>query len=64
MTRSKRETMVEDKGRINDDKELVVKEEKEKEEDQMKEKKIKIWRYISYKSIQFSSSFLQNKFKT
>ena len=41
MTKSKRETMVEDERRISDDKELVADGEKEKEEDQMKEKKNK-----------------------
>ena len=40
ITRSKRETVVEDEGRISDEKELVAKGEKEKEEDQMREKKI------------------------
>ena len=39
MTRSKRETMVEDEGRISDEKELVAKGEKEKE-DHIREKKI------------------------
>ena len=38
ITRSKRETVVEDEGRISDEKELVAKGEKE--EDQMREKKI------------------------
>ena len=33
ITRSKRETVVEDEGRISDEKELVAKGEKEKEED-------------------------------
>ena len=41
MIRSKRETMVEDEGRISNEQELVVEEEKEKKkEDQMREKKI------------------------
>ena len=40
MTRSKRETIVEDERRNNDEQELVAEEEKEKEEDQIREKEI------------------------
>ena len=40
ITRSKRETMVEDKSRTSDEKELEVEGEKENEGDQMKERKI------------------------
>ena len=39
ITKSKRETMVEDEGRMSDEKELVAEREKEKEEDQIREKK-------------------------
>ena len=41
MTRSKMETMVEDKSRTSGEKELEAKGEKVKEEDQMREKKNK-----------------------
>ena len=42
MTRGKKAIVVEDKGRISDDQELVIEEgEKEEEEDQLREKKNK-----------------------
>ena len=40
MTRSKRETVVEDKSRISDEKKLEAEGEKQNKEDQMREKKI------------------------
>jgi len=43
MTRGKKETMVENEGRVTEEKELVIEEgeeEKEKEEDQLREKSI------------------------
>ena len=40
MTRSKKETIVEDKSRTNEEKELGAEGEKENEGDQMKERKI------------------------
>ena len=41
MTRSKRETIVENEGRINEEEELGAEKEKEKDKDQMEERKIK-----------------------